>query len=379
MLYRRFGRTDEHVSNLGFGCMRLPVVDGDSARIDEEQAGAMVRRAIEGGVNYLDTAYGYHGGESERFLGRLLKDGLRDQVFLATKLRSWVIERRDEFDRFLDEQLAKLQTDRIDMLMLHGLSAAHWPRLRELGAAEFFDAAVADGRIRYPGFSFHDKTEVLREIVDGYDWVFCMVQYNLLDVEKQAGTEGVLYAAERGLAVNVMEPLRGGQLANHVPPEVQAVWDGAPERRSPVEWALRFVWDHPEVNVVLSGMSTLEQVEENLRLADLGAPGNLTAGDRARVAEARAAYEGRIRIQCTDCGYCMPCPQGVNIPRNFSIYNNGWLFDNLAEAAGTYRNQLKPEERAAACIQCGECLEKCPQHLEIPDLLEQVEAAFAGA
>lgn len=380
MRYRPFGRTGQQVSNLGFGCMRFPVIDGDPKRIEEPQAETMLRTAIEGGVNYFDTAYVYHGGESERVLGRVLKkDGLRDRVFIATKIPTWMLEKDGDIDRFFDEQLERLQTDHIDMLMMHALGTKHWARAREHGVIEFMDRVVREGRVRYPGFSFHDTTEVLREIVDAYDWVFCMLQYNYLDVEHQAGTEGVKYAASRGLAVNVMEPLRGGHLVKTIPAEVQAIWDAAPVRRSPVEWALRFIWDHPEINAVLSGMSTLEQVEDNLRLAEYSAPNNLSEEERERIAKARAAYEGRSRIQCTDCGYCIPCPHGVAIPRNFSLYNDGHMYEDLASFARSYRDQMKPEERADACIECGECLEKCPQHLQIPDLLRQVAADFADA
>ena len=258
MLYRRMNNVVSDLSILGFGCMRLPVTKGGD--IDEKQATKMLRYAIDHGVNYVDTAYPYHKGESEPFLGRALQDGYREKVFLATKLPSWLIKSRADMDHYLDEQLKRLQTDHIDFYLVHGLMKPFWENLWSLGITDFLDDAIADGRIKYAGFSFHDELALFKEIVDAYHWTFCQIQYNFTDEQNQAGTEGLRYAADRGLGIVVMEPLRGGMLTKEIP-AINKIWEKAVVRRSLSEWALRWVWNHPEVTVVLSGMSSLEQVE----------------------------------------------------------------------------------------------------------------------
>jgi len=245
MRYRAFGRLAWQPSALGFGAMRLPTIDGDSARIDEPEATRMIRHAIDSGVNYVDTAWPYHRSTSEPFLGRALRDGYRERVKLATKLPCWLVKEAADLDRFLDQQLERLATDRIDFYLLHALDGERWPIMRDLGVLGRAERAMADGRIGHLGFSFHDKYEVFQEIVDAYDgWTFCQIQYNYMDEEEQAGTCGLNYAAEKGLAVVVMEPLRGGMLAGDVPESVQVVWDTAPRRRSPADWALQWLWNH---------------------------------------------------------------------------------------------------------------------------------------
>jgi predicted aldo/keto reductase-like oxidoreductase len=350
--------------------MRLPTNDNDPAKIDEAEARRMVRYAIDQGVNYVDTAYPYHRENSERFVGRALQDGYREQVKLATKMPCWKIDKAGDFDRYLDEQLEKLQTDHIDFYLLHGLNEGRWNDMSGLGVLRWAEGAIASGRIRHLGFSFHDRLETFKKIVDASDlWTFCQIQYNFMDIEYQAGTEGLRYAAERGLAVVVMEPLRGGRLTKSVPSSVQAIWDTAPVHRTPAEHALQWVWNQPEVSVVLSGMSTFEQVEENVASAGRSGVGTLSEEELALYTQVRETYDALCPVPCTDCKYCLPCPSGVNIPRVFEIYNDGIIYDNVEQARMVYNNFMSEDERASLCTQCGECLEKCPQQIEIPDWL----------
>ncbi len=381
MLYRTVRKTGDELSILGFGCMRLPQKRG---RIDEKRAARQVRSAIDRGLNYVDTAMPYHMGSSEPFLGRALADGYRERVRLATKLPPGLVQTRADMDRLLSAQLDMLRTDRIDYYLLHGLDGDSWNRMKNLGALEFLDKAKADGRIRFGGFSFHADIDVFREIVDAYDWEICLIQYNYLDEQNQAGTEGLRYAAGKGLGVIVMEPLRGGNLGGKVPPAVQAVWDEAPVRRSPAEWALRWVWDHPEVTVVLSGMNREDHIEENLRIAGQAHPGSLSDDERALVRRAAETYKGLMKVGCTGCRYCMPCPAGVDIPACFEIYNNLHLFGERSVAKVLYLLRLGGLESsgtpsyASLCERCGACEEACPQHLAVQALLQDVAGEFEG-
>ncbi len=281
MKYRPFGRTGWQVSVLGLGCMRLPTL-GAYEKVNEPEAIRLIRHAIDGGVNYVDSAWGYHGQQSEVVLGKALADGYRDRVKVVTKMPTWLVKEPADFERFLTGQLGKLQTDRIDLYLMHALGRDGWHKVRDFGILEWADRAIASGRIGHFGFSFHDEYEVFKEIVDAWDrWTACMVQYNYLFTEKQAGTKGVRYAASKGLAVVAMEPVYGGNLAAP-PASVRAILDRGSVRRTPVDWALQWVWNQPEVNVVLSGMSTLEQVDQNLASADHSGPGQARRRRRAR-------------------------------------------------------------------------------------------------
>lgn len=368
---------ESDLSVLGFGCMRLPVTkDG---KIDEKQATDMLRYVINHGVNYVDTAYPYHYGESEPFVGRALQGGYREKVNIATKLPSWLIKSRSDMDRYLDEQLKRLRTDHIDFYLVHGLMKPFWDNLRSLGVTEFLDEAIADGRIKYAGFSFHDELELFKEIVDAYDWTFGQIQYNFMDEKYQAGTEGLRYAADHGLGIVIMEPLRGGMLTKDIP-SINAIWEKSPVRRSLTEWALRWVWNHPEVTVVLSGMSSFEQVQQNVAFADNSFPNSLSQHELDLFGEAKAEYKRRINVPCTGCRYCMPCKSNVSIPECFEMYNQGCMYDAKDVASINYSflgGMLSGSPGfASQCQECGDCEKNCPQGIPIRKELKKVAAYF---
>ncbi len=371
MQYRKFGPLDWKASALGFGAMRLPVLDGDSGKIDEPLATAMIRKAIDSGVNYVDTAYPYHQEQSERFVGRVLKDGYREKVRLATKMPSWLVKEQADFDRFLEEQLKRLDVDHIDFYLLHAMNAKSWQNYRDLDVFSWAEKRMAEGLFNHLAFSFHDDYPVFESIVNGYDnWTMAQIQYNFIDINYQAGQKGLKLAADRGLAVVVMEPLRGGRIAkNPPPPPVAEVWQKSDRDWTPAEWALQWVWDQPEVSLALSGMSTMEQVEENLVTASQSEVGKLTQEDQEMVRLAREAFSSLAPIPCTQCEYCLPCPSGVAIPSIFNIYNEAEAYDSWSHSRWAYNKQLKPELRADNCIECGECEAVCPQNIRIIDWL----------
>lgn len=373
MLYRELGQTGKSVSILGFGTMRLPTLGGDDSKVDEEKAAQMIRYAIDHGVNYIDTAYPYHGGMSEFVIGKALQNGYREKVCLATKLPSWLVTSREDMDRYLNEQLERLRTDYIDFYLLHALNRDFWPLVKKHGVFDFLNSALKDGRIKYTGFSFHDNMDLFKEIVDSYPWNMCQIQYNFMDESFQAGKEGLMYAASKGLGVAIMEPLRGGYLASKVPQEVQKIWDSAETTRSPVEWGLRYLWDYPEISIVLSGMSDLAQVESNVKLAADGFPNSLTEEERKLISKVKEIYRSKTRVNCTGCQYCMPCPSGVNIPENFKYLNNAEMFDKVEEEKLLYSGL---EGKASNCTECGQCEEKCPQKTPIREMLKEVSRLF---
>ena len=383
MLYRKMPKNGDELSILGFGCMRLPAKEDGS--IDEERATKQVRYAIDQGVNYVDTAWPYHMGQSEPFLGRALAEGYRGKVKLATKLPSWLIQSREDMDKFLNAQLEKLKTDHIDYYLVHALVGELWDNVEKLGVVDFLDKAKADGRIRNAGFSFHGAAEDFNRIVDAYDWDFCQIQYNFLDEKNQAGTKGLEYAASKNLGVIIMEPLRGGYLANPVPSAVQEIWDEASVKRTAAEWALRWVWNHPEVTVILSGMNEEIHIDENLTVADKAYPNSLTETELKLVKRVEQKYRELMKVGCTGCRYCMPCPAGVNIPLCFETYNNLYVSSNPDETKFMYAARLggilsiEGTEFASQCVECEKCLEKCPQQIEIPTILKSVVEELEGS
>ncbi|MBP1909478.1 aldo/keto reductase [Methanolobus bombayensis] len=383
MLYRKIPKSGDELSILGFGCMRLASKEDGS--IDEERAARQVRDAIDQGVNYIDTAWPYHMGASEPFLGHALNDGYREKVKLATKLPSWLIEKREDMDHYLNTQLKKLNTNHIDYYLIHALVGDLWDSVEKLGVDDFLDKAKADGRIINAGFSFHGASEDFNRIVDAYDWDFCQIQYNYLDEKNQAGKAGMEYAASKDLGVIIMEPLRGGSLTKTVPQAVEEIWNEATIKRSPAEWALRWVWNHPEVTVVLSGMSEESHVEENLRIAGDAHPDSLTEEELQLVKRVENKYRELMKVECTGCQYCMPCPAGVNIPLCFEMYNNLYMEDDTETLRFMYAARVGGAvgagggEFASFCVQCGQCLEKCPQHIDIPNVLDSVVSELEGS
>jgi len=355
------------VSTLGFGAMRLPVLEGDLARIDEEAATDLVHDAIRAGVNYVDTAFVYHSGQSEAFLGRALCGRWRERVKLATKCPVWLVESAVDCERILEEQLRKLGRDRIDFYLFHALAKERWEKVKRLGLTGVLERARADGRIGHIGFSFHGPLGDFKSILDGYDWEFTQIQLNYLDQAFQAGLAGLRYAADRRVGVVVMEPLRGGALAA-VPTEVKEALSRSGRSWSPAEWALRWAWDQPGVVTVLSGMGRPEQVAENTSAAC--AAGRLGPDDLACLENARVFYEARMAVPCTTCGYCQPCPNGVAIADVFNAFNAGRMFDEKGRASWRYRTfQLDNGSGADRCEECGDCEPRCPQHIPIAEML----------
>jgi predicted aldo/keto reductase-like oxidoreductase len=333
----------------------------------------MIAYAIDHGVNYIDTAYYYHDGESERFVGRALKDGLRDKVMLATKMPVRIAKSHDDCNRILNEQLGKLQTDHIDFYLLHGLNHETWPRIRKIDIFRWAESAKADGRIRHLGFSFHDDVSTFKEIIDAYDkWTLCQFQYNYMDTEYQAGTEGLKYAADKGLAVVIMEPIRGGHLAKEPPQRVKDLFAQSAKTRSPAEWALQWVWDQPGISMVLSGMTAMEHVVENCALAERAAENTLSNEELTLLAQVRDVYRELCPIPCTNCQYCMPCTNSVRINRIFELYNEVFMYNDTRVPRMRY-GQINADQRGDQCIECGTCEDECPQHIGIQEWLKTAD------
>jgi predicted aldo/keto reductase-like oxidoreductase len=377
MQYRDFGKTGLKVSALGFGMMRLPLYDGTQGSfdrdvtnlVDKETSIKMLRHAIDNGLNYVDTAYNYLNGTSEIITGEALKDGYREKVFLATKSPVWLYESEEDFDRLLDEQLAKLQTDHIDFYLLHSLHGERFDeKILKFNTIEKMKAAKAAGKIRYMGFSFHDNLDSFKRIVDAADWDFCQIQLNYVDVDYQAGIEGLEYAASKGLAVVIMEPLRGGSLVN-VPAPVKAIFDKM--GKTPVQAALDFLWDRPEVSLLLSGMGYQEQVEENMAYADASAVGKLSDEERAMMLQAKEERRKFFNIPCTACNYCNICPQQIAIPAIFKAMNRYGMGE---ESSGKkdYKAITEQGNVGDQCIGCKACEGICPQHIEISDWMPKI-------
>ena len=378
--------SSERLSALGFGCMRLPTRVGgrNSSLIDKDAAIRQIRMAVDAGVNYLDTAYIYHMGAAEAFLGtHVLKDGYRERVNIATKLPCLTIHKKEAIRATFEKQLQRLQVDTIDYYLLHSLDGPVWDRMVALGVIQFMDAIRASGEIRKMGFSFHGRKDDFLRITDGYDWDFAQVQFNMLDEQFQAGIEGIRYARGKGMGIIVMEPLRGGSLVGRIPPEVQKIYDMAEIKRTPVDWALRWVLDHPEVTMVLSGMNEDEHIRQNVKIVSDALPGGMSEQEREVVARVREAYNRVLTVRCTGCAYCMPCPAGIDIPAAFKNLNDYHMFSKWESRINhaLYLGIRTPKGEpiwTEACTDCGTCEKKCPQEIPVRATFAQVRADLEG-
>ena len=387
MVKRVVKKNGDELFPLGLGAMRLPTKNNS---IDREVAKEYILYAIDNGVNYIDTAYAYHGGESESFLGEILSladdDGIkyRNKVKLSTKSPSWMVRSREDFDAFLNEQLKRLQTDCIDYYYLHSIDLSTLNRLKELGAYEFLKKARADGKIRNIGFSYHGAPNEFNDLIDDFDWDMVLVQYNYLDVNAQAGIRGIRYAYENDVAVFVMEPLKGGILAGELPKEVDDLFFTV-SNKSSVDWALSWIFNQKEITCVLSGMGSLDEIKENMAIAERVETGSLSDDELDVLNKAQAIFDSLMKINCTGCGYCLPCPKGVNIPDCFNVYNEKYLFNkkvlgiiphamvNYYMVVGGITNK---QSSAGLCNHCGRCKRLCPQSLDIPNELDRVKSEF---
>ena len=378
------GSIDWKVSALGFGCMRLPSRRINKLRANTDKSIELIRYGIDLGINYIDTAWPYHLGDSEKILGKALQDGYRERVHLVTKLPMFMVRNSDHFDSYLKSQMKRLQTDHLDAYLFHALNQGNFTKLKQLGLIDKMEKAKREGLIGNIGFSFHDTLPVFKEIIDYYPWDIAQIQYNYMDTCVQATTEGLSYAHNKGIAVVIMEPLKGGTLANP-PTEALQIINSAQNKRTPVDWALQFLWNKPEVSVVLSGMGSKTMVQENCASADRSGINSLTPQDQMVIESLAEVYRKRIVVPCTACRYCMPCPEGVNIPQNFACLNNVSLETSRFRRLLTRRDYRKlknsknkvdlnnPNGNATLCIGCRKCVEKCPQKIDIPEELKKVK------
>lgn len=373
MLYRAINDIKD-VSLLGVGGMRFPVKADDS--LDEAEAIKMIRHAIDNGVNYVDTAYTYHGGESEVVIGKALKDGYRERTFLADKLPIWLVKEESDVRKYFEEQCKRLGVDFIDFYLVHCIETDGWKTTRDCNVLPILEELKAEGRIGHIGFSFHDHYELFEEVVDYYPWEFCQIQLNYVDTEFQAGLKGLRYAASKGIPVVIMEPLKGGRITDAVPPAIQEIWDGAPVKMTPVEWALKWVASFPEILTILSGMSNMNQLQDNIRILSDEDMTRMSDEESAIVEKAAALYRKFIKYPCTECKYCMPCPSGVAIPRLIRFLNDWLAYEQNPKLKEEYLTWMAKEEHASNCIKCGKCEEACPQHLPVMQIMDEIVEAF---
>lgn len=384
MQYRNYGKTGYQVSALGLGCMRLPrlpVAEGaEQAEVDREKAYELIRYAAENGINYFDTAYSYHNMDSEAVLGEALDhNGLRAKVKIATKQPFAAMKDVPTIRKNLENTLKKLRTDYIDVYLMHNIQESTWEAIQQMGVIEEFMKFKEEGLIREIGFSYHGALPTFRDVLAKYDWAMCQVQHNLMDVDAEVTNEGLRLAGQKGCALVIMEPLRGGGLAN-APGPVKALYDSYPVKRTPAEWAFRNELDYPEVSTILSGMTTMEQLKENIEIFSKpdAVPNCLNAEEKRILTEARKAYESLTAVRCTGCEYCMPCPQNVDIPGVFDKYNAGTMFEDFAQPRRSYMFTMRGGASADHCVECGVCEGKCPQGLPIIEKLKDAHKVLAG-
>lgn len=381
MIYRKLGKDKIKVSQLGFGCMRLPIVNNDTKNINIEETRELLKYAINNGVNYIDTAYPYHGGKSEEIVGKILnEEKLREKVYLTSKLSLWMIDDKNKQEEFLNNQLTRTKQNYFDFYLVHALNKKSWNTAKQYDTLKFLDEAKKKGKIKYTGFSFHDESlELFKEIVDSYNWDLVQIQYNYLDTNYQAGKQGLEYCESKGIDCVIMEPLKGGQLAKELPIEAQTIFKQNDSNNSFASWALRWLFNQKNVKVVLSGMGELYEVVDNIKSASKYNEKGLTNIEKTLIKQTVAIINNKKRIPCTSCQYCMPCPQGVLIPNNFEYYNKYYDINsekNKKDLINMYNETFIIEEKAKSCIKCGLCEKHCPQNLKIRDLLDEVKSIF---
>ncbi|MHC1722027.1 MAG: aldo/keto reductase [Aminipila sp.] len=374
MQYRMFNKTNEPVSLLGFGTMRLPRLNNGD--IDETEAIKMIRTAIDNGVNYVDTAYMYHDGQSEVVTGKALKNGYREKVLLADKMPAWFAKEESDIEKIFNEQLNRLNDQVIDMYLVHNIDKDIWKKVKEFNVLPFLERMKEEGKIKHIGFSFHDDFDFFKEIVDAYPWEFCQIQLNYMDKEFQAGIKGLDYAASKGLPIIIMEPLKGGKLTDILPQSVEKYWAEADIKRTPSEWALRWVADFPEVLTILSGMSTMDQLKENIKILSDALPHSLTDKDHQIINKVSTEYNKLIKYSCTGCRYCMPCPKKIEIPAVINFYNEWFLYNGNDKIKTDFMTWLSPKRRPSACISCNACQSHCPQSLPVSDIMKKTSEIF---
>ena len=370
MQYIKFPKLNIKVSRFGMGCMRLPKKKNSVGKsiTDELESIKMIQYTVENGVNYFDTAYVYK--DSEVVLGKALNGGLREKVFIATKSPVSMVEKPENFDIYLDEQLKRLQTEYIDFYLFHGLNKDSWKKAKKLKLLDKLDIAKKEGKIRYRAFSFHDDLKLFKEIIDSYSWDMCQIQLNFMGEYYQAGVEGLKYAASKDIGVVIMEPLFGGLLGENVPQDIVEKWDNSVIKRTPAEWAFRWLANFPEATIILSGVSTMEQLSEDIKIFEKAFPGSKTEKEAQTFKEVKKLYERKIKVRCTGCSYCMPCPSGVNIPGVFWNYNSAFMRDPEISKEGYKSWFCNNKMDASQCTECGQCEETCPQHITVIDKLK---------
>lgn len=378
MQYTKFNAVDKEISLLGMGAMRLPM--DEQGRVNNQEAIDLIRHAIDNGINYIDTAFTYHGSMSERIVGMAMKDGYAEKAFVADKMPIWLCKQAEDLDRYFEKQLKRLDMDCIDMYLVHNIIPPNWKKVQKYNVLEWLDGRKAAGQIKHVGFSFHGDLALFKEVIDAYPWEFCQIQLNYVDRDEQATLEGLEYARSKGVDVIVMEPLKGGRLTDKVPPGVKEIWDRAaetgavPADRTPAEWAFKWVCAQKGVSMVLSGMSTTEQMNENIAIFSKDDIREISEGEQAIIDEVTAEYKSKIKYGCTGCEYCMPCPQKLDIPGIIEYLNNWYAYDKTENTRFEYANWLTAF--ASDCVACGQCEEKCPQGLKITDIMKDAAEQF---
>ncbi len=378
MLYKKFKTVEKEISLLGMGVMRLP--EDKDGNVDQQKGIDLIRYGIDKGINYIDTGYTYHGGNSDIIIGKALKDGYRDKVLIADKMPIWDVNAEEDLDKFFNTQLERLDVDCIDMYLIHNIEKDNWKRTQKYNVLSWLDQKKAEGKMNHIGFSFHGDYELFKEVIDAYPWEYAQIQLNYVDKDEQATLKGLEYARERGIDIIIMEPLKGGRLSERIPPTVQAIWDKAvadgiaPDERTAAEWAFKWVAAQPGVSLILSGMNSYEQIDENIALFSQEGFDQLTDAEYAVIEEVAAEYKSKIKYGCTSCRYCLPCPKEIEIPNLIDYINVWFTYDKNPSIAFEYKGW--EDVYASACIHCKACEEKCPQSLPISDIMEEVVKEF---